>query len=203
MTSGGSERNVRTGTVGRVLHVLIRAVFYLWLTGLMLVAFGISLRIEIGSLWHWLPVCVGPLFGICWIFRSTREISKGTKKGYQWLSVPIYFLFAYATLGVSFGVGYLGLNKLCALGNQVVCVKHNYECVMELQKLLYFSFVTGSTLGYGDLLPEGMAGILVSIQVVIFIMFVGVGMIYVQDKVERRTCSSPYRPVLTVNSILA
>ncbi len=83
------------------------------------------------------------------VIARTRRVSRDTILG---------GLCAYMLIGICFGVAYnimtdLQPGALLDAGEPIVTLRGGHEDLHEGARLLYFSFVTLTTLGYGDITP--------------------------------------------------
>jgi len=124
-----------------------------------------------GSAWHLLPYVGGPFLGAYWFYRWTEELATEPERQEHRTAFYglFYFVFAFAFLAVAFAAGFMAAAKL---GHSVV--GREGHCVATFSEFAYFSVVTGSTLGYGDLRPLGLARLLACCQVVEFWLFLAV-----------------------------
>lgn len=141
-----------------------------------------------GSNWHYVAFLLSIVGGLYWVSAWVWEFhSEARKEGitrrYSLFYVLFYILFVYIGFVVIFAAGYIAASNL---GGQVLCVKDNYQCVRGFCVLVYYSLVTASTLGYGDLVPVGIARLLVCIEVPAFWIFLGGGFLCL-----RRAARSP------------
>lgn len=146
--------------------------------------FGIANRTDEEAkdgIWNKAPVLFGPLIALIWIVFFTYEISSAppaTKYGGFYLLG--YFITAYIIIGITFSVGYLTLAQMEKGKVLVVDGDNKYKPTTDFDDISYFSFVTASTLGYGDIIPKQSCRTLACVQVVVFILLLGIGLIYIQ-----------------------
>ena len=164
------------------MALILRIVLLAFALYLMLFSFGVAQRIDQESvkLLDFLPQLFGPIVGLMWISLFTFEIStapSGTRYGAFFILG--YLVIAYVILAVTFSAGYLAMSN-SGVG-QVLVAENKYEPIKDDgHNMVYYSFVTASTLGYGDFVPAGRCRTLACVRVVFFLMFIGVGLLYVQ-----------------------
>lgn len=169
----------------RVRYTVLRLAFavFFWVSVLILKI------ARPGSSWHYVPFFMCAVGGCYWVLTWTWELASEwretrTIRHYTLFYSFFYVPFSYALLVLVFAMGYLAASHV---GGQVLCVKDNYQCVTEFRSLLYYSMVTASTLGYGDLIPVGLARLLASVEIVTFWFFLAGGFLCF----ERATKPSP------------
>ena len=170
-----SKAEIKT-TRRRIVSIVV---VWAWIIGSIV----ILVRVERdGSLLFFVPFSMAPLLGMLWVWNWATELPMTYRHNYRF-SVGFVFILTpmgYLILSVLFAAGYLAATKL---GGQVV--SDNGECIKDFGSLLYFSIVTGSTVGYGDLSPTGVTRILACFHVMEFWMFLGVALLYLQNSVQR------------------
>jgi hypothetical protein len=116
-----------------------------------------------------LLVLLGPVVCLCYILNLDLAKHRGFAAR---LRATLHLVFAYALVACAFALTYLGA---CQLGGLIV--HHvSQEPLSGFGDFFYFSVVTGSTLGYGDLLPMNrFTRSLVCLQVIEVWVFLVVG----------------------------
>lgn len=150
----------------------MKAVILLLFVGIWTIIILIVTVIDRTHVLMYLPIIFAPISGLWWLCGWVREIlhieSKlNYKQGFGTLA---FVLFSFAIVGGGFAVAYLAAGKL---GVPLCACKNIYQT--DFLSCLYFSVVTASTLGYGDLSPHGLARLLACIEVVEFLTIIGAG----------------------------
>jgi hypothetical protein len=177
--------------VGRLVAIIGVGLGCYGLTFLLMVL--IVERAPAGNGWLYVPLLGGPVGGMVWVFFWTRQLRVARA---QWGGVFAFVFLAasYVALGALFAVGYAaarGFDGQIVEGASLRCV----ECFLDR---LYFSVVTASTLGYGDLRPTGVARALACSEVILFWLFFAVGILLINAAVGGRGGCRPQGTRATV-----
>ncbi|OHB73545.1 MAG: hypothetical protein A2Z25_12445 [Planctomycetes bacterium RBG_16_55_9] len=124
---------------------------------------------------HLLLWFFGPFVGVVWYLKYANSVTSQVSQRYGAMAT---FILSYLALASAFAVTYLSWNKFLTSGNQIL---YKGECINGYFTLVYFSLVTGTTLGYGDMWPEGFARIPVCMQMLLFLCFVTLALIHIQN----------------------
>jgi len=161
------------------LYITI-ACLWAWIAASLVVLFIVRPRTS----WpYFIPLAMGPFLGIVWVWNwaadlvSARAHNLGFSMLFGFLVTPIGYVF----LSLLYAFSY---RAAIPLGGQVVSA--DGECVRSIATLIYFGVVTGATVGYGDLVPQGLARLLACFQIIEFWLFLGVAALYLQ-RAGRRT----------------
>ena len=133
------------------------------------------------SNWLYIPFCFGPVAGIYWVIHWMEEIRKSVREPREptvrttAFYVVFFMIFSYVFLVLTFAAGYTAAGKI---SSAAVDTTDGCREVVKFREYLYLSAVTGSTLGYGDLVPRGKGRILASIEVLEFWMLLGVMLLH-------------------------
>lgn len=129
-----------------------------------------------------LAICCGmmaiPVLSTFLLLGYTHIANKEGKKGKTSMSV-VFILIAYLVLGISYGLVYWISESI---GGEVKLNKEVLDGTQHLGAYMYYSFVTASTLGYGEGLPmNGVTRILACLEVIEFWLFFAIGASVIQD----------------------
>ena len=182
MTSeGGSEnKGIFTSIKDSILNYFIKIgcrPFCYFVIAISIISMTIIIATYAGyrSPWHLIPLSCGPLIGLLWSWKYHNAVKSASQESHG--ALPI-FVLSYLVLCFAFAVTYLSWNKYHTSGNQIV---FDDICVDKYLNLAYFSLVTGTTLGYGDMNPQGYARFPVCVQMFFFLCFVTLALIHVQN----------------------
>jgi len=138
-----------------------------------------------------------PLLSVCGSYLWLSQIRRPDFFTNAWLGWPVLLvILSYTFFAILFASGY---KSALLLGSQI---RINHECVGTLPELLYFSIVTGSTLGYGDGLPHGPeARSLVCMQVIVFWILLITGFLAIQKSLETPPTTPPIGAARTARAL--
>ncbi|MFB0552317.1 MAG: ion channel [Phycisphaerae bacterium] len=118
----------------------------------------------------YVPVLTAPVVGLFWLCGWMREILHIKSRIYQGIGALAFVVLSFAIIGTLFAFGFMAAGRL---GHQLSSCKG--VCEAGFASCVYFSVVTASTLGYGDLSPMGLMRVLACVEVVEFLTFIGAG----------------------------
>ncbi len=141
---------------------------------------------NITGLFYVLPFSLGPIAAFLLIVHFTNAIPtiREYLSQHTW-NRPLFYpllrnCISLTMLAVFFSLSYVAANNF---GGRLIADSCGNQ-VDDFFAVLYFSMVTGCTVGYGEILPEGSARILAFLQMVGFWTFVLVSWTYFQQFAE-------------------
>jgi hypothetical protein len=88
------------------------------------------------------------------------------------IHTPVFFRFNYQLLRIMWHVKSVFLSLAGLVGLGAVIIAHVEQ--LPLGRALYFAFVTGLTIGYGDIVPKTVVGKLTAVMIgFVGILFTG------------------------------
>lgn len=142
---------------------------------------------NITGLFYVLPFSFGPIavFSLIVYFTSAIPKIREDLSQHPWnrpLFIALFKICVSLTMiAVFFSLSYMAANNF---GGRLIADSCGNQ-VDAFFAVLYFSMVTGCTVGYGEILPEGSARILAFLQIVGFWTFVLVSWTYFQQLAEQ------------------
>lgn len=123
-----------------------------------------------GSGWLYVPVFAVPVIGLWWVCFWIRELLEPKATRYRGPAALAFVFTSFLIIGALFALGFFAAGKL---GGQLV--SDHCGCQTDGPNCMYFSIVTATTLGYGDLCPTGWARFVACAEVVVFVTYIGAG----------------------------
>lgn len=125
----------------------------------------IILALRLPSWWNILPLTVFPICTLIIVLHVIQDFLQGAAGRRSPFRALSFILVMYFLMVMSYGCSY---SAAVELGGQVIC---DGQCITDLPNFLYFSIVTATTLGYGDLSPTGISKFLSCMEVILFWTF--------------------------------
>jgi hypothetical protein len=163
----------------RVLLIVLAAFF--WIASILILVFAAS-----GSFLHIIPLVVGPMaaaLGIVKLVKAIQEIPSIVHTHIlQYSNNPLLRPFFQILTGFFMSVIFFALSYQAAANfHGTVVGRGCMNQTADFLSIFYFSLVTGSTVGYGDLTPEGSARVVAFIQMTLFWALVLAAFTYFQE----------------------
>ena len=133
-----------------------------------LVAMYVPCKAEV-ILWPTTVICVALVF--YWSVNWYKILLKEYRDS-KITALTLYMVFTYLLLASQFGGLFVASERL---GGSIVYSNNTTKVAKAPFEHLYFSFVTGSTLGYGDLCPLRLSRLLACLEVLMFWILVVAG----------------------------
>lgn len=119
----------------------------------------------------WPVVVVCPIAVLIWSIRWYTIVRKSYKDS-RILALVLYMVFTYMLLVSLFGALFVASEKL---EGKIIDSSNPLRNLSAPYEYLYFSVVTGSTLGYGNLYPMGTSRFFACLEVISFWILVIIG----------------------------
>ena len=92
------------------------------------------------------------------MFSKSSEVQLSIRQRRMW-QLLLAWLFTYFLVGIAFALTYHGLAPLIGC-----TVNYAKDCATDFSEVLYFSFTTQATVGYGDYAPVGVGRFISVVQ---------------------------------------
>ena len=118
-----------------------------------------------------LAFVIPALAGFLWVFGWIKELLLVKSRTYQASSALAFVFLTFAIVGAFYATGFMAGARM---GFPIANSQGSLPGA-KFGDYMYFSVVTGTTLGYGDLFPTKWGRLLACLEVVQFLIFIGVG----------------------------
>jgi len=116
-----------------------------------------------------------PCTVLLWVSRTGPRFRRSFKEAPPALLVGLYMVSTYVLLVMVFACAFIAAETF---GGRIVCTSNGVPIDRkQIWDYFYFSVVSGSTLGYGELTPQGWTRLFVGLQVIMFWLFIVVASI--------------------------
>lgn len=132
--------------------------------------FALASYLASNIIWSVIILLAAPCAVLFWVTRTGPSFRRKADKPPTAFFVGLYMISTYILLVMIFACAFLAAERF---EGKIVCTSNRVPIDREqFRDYVYFSVVSGSTLGYGELTPLGLTRLFVGIEVIMFWLFI-------------------------------